>query len=155
MSTPYPQSRPASSIQQSLQQQTQFPNNSMSTFQQQTPEAANLKYSAKHAGLYLYVARLLRPIWNRNCMDNKCCSTITIQDCSQLLNDLYALKSFLELNSVNNFAGMTKMSGMSNSVMNTNGQNNHLNREEAHVEEMKSIEALVRLISEFPLIFLF
>lgn len=25
-------------------------------------------YSAKHTGLYLYLGRLLRPIWNLNCV---------------------------------------------------------------------------------------
>lgn len=164
MSTPYAQSRPASSVQQSLMQQTQFPGNN-STFQPQQMEMFNLKYSAKHGGLYMHVSKILRPIWNRKCIDANLSSTISIQDCNQLLNDLFAVRGFLEANSV---AGMMKMSAggganmmspyssfinNAHSGMNGFSGNNQLQqqqqkREEAFAEEKKSLDALVAFISE-------
>lgn len=68
-------------------------------------EAANINYSAKHAGLYLHVARLLRPIWKKRCVDSKLCSLITQFDCIEILEDLYAIKSFLEVHSVSDLSG--------------------------------------------------
>jgi len=35
-------------------------------------------FSAKHSGLYLYVGRILRPIWNVRCIKQEiiCCKTV-------------------------------------------------------------------------------
>lgn len=63
--------------------------------------AGNIVYSAKHDGLYLYVARLLRPIWKLRCVDANLCSTLSQADCTVILDDLYAIKAFLDVNSVN------------------------------------------------------
>lgn len=178
MSTPYT-SRPASSVQQSLLQQTQFPASpNISGFQapqhqQQFPDASNLNYSAKHTGLYLHIARLLRPIWNKRCVDQKLESAVTIHDCSQVLDDLFAIRAFLEANSVNNLAGFMKISSNQSGILSPNpyghfagsngivggpggaggqqGQKNTL--EEAHAEEKKSLDALIRFISEYSLSF--
>ena len=164
MSTPYAQSRPASSVQQSLMQQTQFPGNN-STFQPQQMDLFNLKYSAKHGGLYMHVSRIVRPIWNRKCIDGNLSSSISIQDCNQLLSDLFAVRSFLEANTV---SGMMKMTSgastnlmssynsfMSNTHSGLNGfsgnnqlQQLQLKRDEAFVEEKKSLDALVGFISK-------
>ena len=152
MSTPYAQSRPASSIQQNLMQQTQF-NNTGSTFQPPPQmDAYNLKFSAKHGALYLHTARILRPIWNRKCIDGKLSSTISIQDCNQILRDLFSLRSFLEANSgfglrsaANPYSGFNN----SHSVVNGNtGNQLHQRRDEALLEEKKSLDALVSFISE-------
>lgn len=162
MSTPY--ARPASSIQQSLMQQTQFPGNN-STFQQsQQMDLFSLKYSAKHGGLYLHVSRILRPIWNRKCINAERSSTITIQDCNQILSELFAVRGFLEANSI---AGLSKIvNGTSNILspynsflssphQSLNGfsgnhqmQQQQQKREEAFAEEKKSLDALVAFISE-------
>ncbi len=162
MSTPY-QSRPASSVQQSLHQQTQFPGSPNMSGIQQFPDTTNLNYSAKHTGLYLHIARLLRPIWNKRCLDQKLGSTVTTHDCSQILDDLFAIKGFLEANSVNNL--ITRINSNQSGVLSPNpyghysgtvangivpigagqqGQKNSV--EEAHVEEKKSLDALIRFI---------
>lgn len=60
-----------------------------------------IMYSSKHDGLYIYVARLLRPIWKLRCVDENLNSKLTQVDCTLILEDLYALKNFLEANSVN------------------------------------------------------
>jgi nuclear pore complex protein Nup155 len=165
MSTPYAQSRPASSVQQSLMQQTQF-NGNNSTFQQaQQMDLFNLKFSAKHGGLYLHVARILRPIWNRKCIDGNLTSTISIQDCNQILNDLFAVRTFLEANSLSGFMKMSSQPGnilspynsyMNNSHSVVNGfsgvnqiQQQQQKREEAFAEEKKSLDALFAFISKF------
>lgn len=165
MSTPYAASRqPPLPMQQSMMQQTQLlPNTS---FQQQTQQMDlfNLRYSAKHGGLYLHIARILRPIWNRKCIDEKLMSTITIQDCNQILSDLFAIKSFLESNTV---AGIAKTNvnilNPYNSFMPTAqaGNIHHLSsfaavpnqqmqhqqkKEEAFSEEKKSLDALFNFI---------
>lgn len=163
MSTPY---RPASSVQQSLMQQTQFPGNN-STFQQsQQMDLFNLKYSAKHGGLYLHVSRILRPIWNRKCINAERSSTITIQDCNQILSELFAVRGFLEANSV---AGLSKVANGNTSILSpynsfmtsphqvVNGFSGNIQlqqqqkRDEAFAEEKKSLDALVAFISAFNL----
>lgn len=66
----------------------------------------DIKYSPKHTGLYLYLVRLLRPIWKKKCivsMDGV--SSLTHENCSEILTELYALKAFLEDTPLNNFSG--------------------------------------------------
>jgi len=47
-------------------------------------------FSAKHSGLYLYVGRILRPIWNVRCIKQETiCSKIVVSD---ITNDYYVLK---------------------------------------------------------------
>lgn len=162
MSTPYA-SRPASSVHQSLMHQTQF-NGNNSTFQQQQQqplEIFNLKYSAKHGGLYLHVTRILRPIWNRRCIDKNRSSTISIPDCNQILSELFAIRAFLESNSASGFSRTSNgghSMGQYNSFMNSSHpvgmpgnqlQQQQQKREEALTEEKKSLDALVGFISEF------
>lgn len=156
MSTPFPTTRPASSVQQSLMQQTQFPTSQNQSQQNPTlqPEQTNLSYSAKHAGLYLHVSRLLRPIWRRRCIDQKMASTINSDDCSEVMNDLHAIKSFLEINSVSHLsANSARMNGINASTfvtaMSFNQQQQTASRksaEDALVEEKKSLDALNRFI---------
>uniref|UniRef100_A0A1A9WLY6 Uncharacterized protein n=1 Tax=Glossina brevipalpis TaxID=37001 RepID=A0A1A9WLY6_9MUSC len=62
---------------------------------------AAIVYSAKHDGLYLYVTRLLRPIWKLRCTDNNLNSSLNQNDCILILEELYALRNFLEANSMN------------------------------------------------------
>ncbi|XP_053970658.1 nuclear pore complex protein Nup154 [Hylaeus anthracinus] len=62
------------------------------------------QFSAKHNGLYLYVGRILRPIWNMRCIkqevNNKpqISSTISAEQVTWILGLLQALKSFLKRN---------------------------------------------------------
>lgn len=61
-------------------------------------------YSSKHDALYLYFARLIRPIWKMRCVDENLNSKLTHLDCKYILKDLYSLKNFLEANSVNDLS---------------------------------------------------
>lgn len=78
---------------------------------QQTPVFVNqqpqdINYSAKHSALYLYVDRLLRPIWKKKCvLLPQCISSISHQDCAEVLDDLYALKAFLDAMPMSNLSG--------------------------------------------------
>lgn len=162
MSTPY--ARPASSVQQSLMQQTQFAGGNPAFQQSQQMDLFNLKYSAKHGGLYLHVSRILRPIWNRKCINAERSSTITIQDCNQILSELFAVRGFLEANSV---AGHSKIVNGTNGILSphssfinsshqsVNGFSGNVQlqqqqkRDEAFAEEKKSLDALVAFISKF------
>lgn len=158
MSTPYAQSRPAPPS-SPMGQNMMTPINP--TFQQpQQMEMFNLKYSAKHGGLYIHIARILRPLWNRRCMDiEKLASTITIYDCNQILTDLFAVRSFLEANTI---AGLSSAKSSSFNIIspghfNTYGSVNGFSssqqqqqmqqkKEEAFVEEKKSLDALFNFI---------
>lgn len=67
----------------------------------------NVLYSAKHTGLYLHVMRAVKPMWRRRCLLSKSgqvFSSITYQDCAQILDDLNAVKQFLVEHSVANLS---------------------------------------------------
>lgn len=73
-------------------------------FNQQPPQ--DITYSAQHSALYLYVARLLRPIWMKKCVIlPQCISSISYQDCAEILDDLYALKAFFDAIPMSNLSG--------------------------------------------------
>lgn len=161
MSTPYSQSRPASSIQQNVLQQTQY--NASSSFQRpQQLDMFNLKFSAKHGGLYLHIARILRPVWLMRCLNSNLCSSITIQDCNQILSDMFAIRGFLEVNSVAGLMKMNSPSGLlnqnpyssfinqtqlgSNGFTGSNQLQQQQKHDEAYTEEKKSLDALVRFL---------
>uniref|UniRef100_A0A182W7E4 Uncharacterized protein n=1 Tax=Anopheles minimus TaxID=112268 RepID=A0A182W7E4_9DIPT len=73
----------------------------------ETVESSLFHYSAKHAGLYLYMSRMLRCIWRKSCVNDRLYSTISQQDCVVLLEDLYAIRRFLENVTVSNLLGYT------------------------------------------------
>ncbi|XP_001605127.2 nuclear pore complex protein Nup155 isoform X2 [Nasonia vitripennis] len=75
--------------------------------QQSGPNAdtALQQFSAKHGGLYLYIGRILRPIWNLRCIkqesvNGKCQihSTVNATQIGWILGHLQALRSFLNKN---------------------------------------------------------
>lgn len=97
-------------------------------------------------------------------------STITQQDCNVILEDLYALKNFLDTNSVANMSGMLQNYTNQNSIINCSpgrsygqfnqssmmggaGQQRNSN-EEAHIEEKRSLDAFTRFISKFDFLFI-
>ena len=76
--------------------------------QQQQIDTSNICYSAKHAGLYLHVSRMLRLVWKKKCIqfkENICSSNISFLDCAAILDDLYAIRSFIESMPMNNPSG--------------------------------------------------
>lgn len=82
-------------------------------FNQQQPQ--DISYSAKHSSLYLYVGRLLRPIWKKKCVIlPQCQSTISHEDCAVILDDLYALKTFLDAMPMSNMSGELKLNDNAN-----------------------------------------
>ncbi|KAL9930126.1 nuclear pore complex protein Nup154 isoform 1-T2 [Glossina fuscipes fuscipes] len=114
---------------------------------------AAVVYSAKHDGLYLYVTRLVRPIWKLRCTDSNLNSNLNQNDCTLILEELYAIRNFLEANSVNelsctlrNYSAQATMSnGYGASIQSTNMAANdpHLNAvEQAQAEEKRSLTAL-------------
>nr|XP_017099232.2 LOW QUALITY PROTEIN: nuclear pore complex protein Nup154 [Drosophila bipectinata] len=117
-------------------------------------ENSPIIFSAKHDGLYLYVGRMLRPIWQMRCVDDNFCSKLQVQDCDGLLCDLLALRSFLEAHSVHDISTsnrapfeshIDRTSGYSNILIN----NSHMPlteqrnlSEQAQVEEKRSLSSL-------------
>uniref|UniRef100_A0A1B0CAK3 Uncharacterized protein n=2 Tax=Lutzomyia longipalpis TaxID=7200 RepID=A0A1B0CAK3_LUTLO len=161
-STPFLASRPASAIQQSLLQQTQYPstvqNVSNANFTTTMDPSNNLVYSAKHTGLYLHVSRLLKPIWRRRCLSETSpfTSSISLQDCGQVLSDLYAIKAFLAANAATNVT--TTLQNNQSATQGASGvfqysPSGNLTRpknmaEDARLEEKKSLDALNRFINQ-------
>ncbi|GJQ73093.1 Nup154 [Trypoxylus dichotomus] len=152
--------------QQNYQYQTQSPNQSLSFAQsplQQTSPISPLsqmqtldpilplQYSSKHNGLYIYLERILRPIWHLLCVDKTVTaakkiffvSTVTSTDCVLMLAHLNALRLFFYKN--------TQLSiGINNSTIgkpaytiidqtNTNMTNYTL--QDAQMEEKHSLDA--------------
>lgn len=62
-------------------------------------ESTNICYSAKHAGLYLYASRLLRSIWNRNCLN-------ALHNYDEILSNLTKLSGFIDYILKNNVSGI-------------------------------------------------
>ncbi|XP_030374096.1 nuclear pore complex protein Nup154-like [Scaptodrosophila lebanonensis] len=106
------------------------------------PQNIIVLFSAKHDGLYLYISRLLRPIWQLNCVDDELCSTLSPNDCSQLLEELKSLRTFLVILSAIDVNGQSTNSYMSLKIM----ANNHIVAEKALLEEMRSLSALNQFI---------
>lgn len=107
VSTPYPMSQqhqqnlPYSPISRNLNDRTVQPQ----SFQQ----LQDIVYSPKHNGLYLYLIRLLRPIWKKKCIiAPEGVSSLTYQHCAEILSELRALKAFLDELPMNNFQGWTR-----------------------------------------------
>ncbi|KAJ8961865.1 hypothetical protein NQ318_021483 [Aromia moschata] len=108
-------------------------------------------FSSKHNGLYLYLGRILRPIWNRRCIENICMdgrtvtnqSTISSEECIYILNNLTALHSFLMRNtqlSAPRSAPAAHNSMFNNTSMNLTRANYTLH--DAQLDERQSLDAL-------------
>lgn len=176
-STPYAGMRAASAIQQSLFQQTtriQSPTGGTSPGMNHTLTGEqNVVYSAKHTGLYLHVMRVLKPLWRRRCLLSKngqVFSSITYQDCAQVLEELMAIRRFLVEHSVASLSTSGTLYGHStvlnhHSTFTDNGFQSPANSmvaqygsaqqgrngagsalEEARMEEKRSLDALSRFI---------
>ncbi|XP_049867137.1 nuclear pore complex protein Nup154 [Pectinophora gossypiella] len=106
----YPGS-PNQSLQSPFQQNMMTPGFNQSTFignmsqQQRDPNfSVQVEYSAKHNGLYIYVGRILAPIWNLRCVsksstpDNKefLCSRVTGSDCAHIVQRLQRVAAFMQ-----------------------------------------------------------
>lgn len=118
-----------------------------STFQMQQP--TDVKYSAKHTGLYLYLIRLLRPIWKKKCVDiNKLESTLSYAHCSEILSELYALKAFLEDVPLCNYSEFSPTNLLNNEYTHPSAMHQRNSIEQAAVDdEKRSINALSLFIS--------
>ncbi|KAK6639409.1 hypothetical protein RUM43_007682 [Polyplax serrata] len=70
-------------------------------------EASTIVFSAKHNGLYIYVSRILRPLWSERIVtrittstkQQFLCSKVTSDECVWVLGYLHSVKAFLEKNS--------------------------------------------------------
>ncbi|XP_046432876.1 nuclear pore complex protein Nup155 [Neodiprion virginianus] len=108
------------------------------------PDKALQQFSGKHGGLYLYVGRILRPIWNVRCIkletvNNKVqiLSTIPSADIAWIQGHLQALRAFLNKN--------TNISKQHNTIRNSsNGFESTMSPhiQEPIIEERNSLDAL-------------
>lgn len=101
VSTPYPMS-------QQRGEQMSFSARSLNERGAQQPfhQLQDIIYSPKHTGLYLYLIRLLKPIWKKKCIISpEGVSSLTYQNCADILCELRALKAFIEEIPLNNFSG--------------------------------------------------
>ncbi|XP_014228329.1 nuclear pore complex protein Nup154 [Trichogramma pretiosum] len=110
-------------------------------------EATGLQqFSAKHGGLYLYIGRILRPIWNLRCIKQdsnqagktQIFSTVNSTQVGWILGHLQALRSFLNKNThiSKSHGGMRNVNdGFDNTTIASQYQ-------EPIVEERNSLDAL-------------
>ncbi|XP_020807415.1 nuclear pore complex protein Nup155 [Drosophila serrata] len=159
MSTPMPNANQGNTPMSYNASQFNQPISPISNLQQPSPVVVNnensqIVYSAKHDGLYLYVSRMLRSIWQLPCVDKNFCSQVGPKDCSVLLADLRALRRFLEDHSVHDISSSTRVSFdshldrtsgyntliMANTHLPISEQRNYA--EQAQVEEKRSLSAL-------------
>ncbi|KAH8413233.1 hypothetical protein KR009_009074 [Drosophila setifemur] len=156
MSTPMPNPGGASptSFPASQYNQPISPIGNMQQSQAINNENSAILFSAKHDGLYLYVSRMLRPIWQLHCVNENLCSKFGPNDCESMLMDLVSLRSFLDVHSVHDISSSTRATfdthldrsnGFGTLLMN----NSHLPiseqrnlTEQAQVEEKRSLSAL-------------
>lgn len=106
VSTPYPMS-------QQRGEQMSFSARSLNERGAQQPfnQLQDIIYSPKHTGLYLYLIRLLKPIWKKKCIISpEGVSSLNYQNCSDILCELRALKAFIEEIPLNNLSGKWSMS---------------------------------------------
>ncbi|XP_011313670.1 nuclear pore complex protein Nup155 [Fopius arisanus] len=103
------------------------------------------QFSAKHGGLYLYVGRILRPIWNIRCIKQEIVnakpqvqSTVTSIQIGWILGHLQALRSFLNKNTHISKQHTTSRSLTTEGHFDT-GMSHY---QEPMVEERNSLDAL-------------
>ncbi|XP_075969524.1 nuclear pore complex protein Nup154 [Anticarsia gemmatalis] len=99
---------PQSPFHQSMMSPTAFNQSSFVgnvTQQQRDPNfAMPVEYSAKHNGLYIYIGRILSPIWSLKCVtmsqtpDNKefMSSKVTGEDCAYIVQKLHRVAAFMQ-----------------------------------------------------------
>ncbi|KAL4703015.1 hypothetical protein ACJJTC_010001 [Scirpophaga incertulas] len=104
--TPNHSMAPHSPFQQNVMSPTAFNQSSFNVTQQHREPnyPVPIEYSAKHNGMYIYVGRILYPIWNLKCVskshtpDNKefMCSNVTGEDCAYIVHKLQRAASFMQ-----------------------------------------------------------
>lgn len=108
MSTPINPQRDPGSLFSAMKRNSPVWSQSMMPFSPQ--QAQEIVFSAKHVGIHLHLARLLRPIWKKKCiMLPQCESTISHSVCTEILDDLYAIKSFLDSLPISNLTGENRL----------------------------------------------
>lgn len=116
-----------------------------STFLSTTQQPqADIMFSAKHNGLYLYVSRILRPIWTRRLVKEigigELDTNVNLAEISIVCSHLQAVNCFLENNS--NIVSSTSVN------INITLVDDKTKLHEIHLLERKSLEALKQIISQ-------
>ncbi|KAF5299489.1 hypothetical protein FQR65_LT01071 [Abscondita terminalis] len=140
--------------QQTLPSSSMQPDPSNSSFRSFSPFA----YSAKHNGLYLYLSRILRPLWNMYCVkklevDKQKLfleSTVTADDCVWILGHLTSLWAFLKKNTHFTLSASTNQNTVSQynitqQTLNTSRPNQSL--QDAQIEERQSLASLKNFVN--------
>ncbi|XP_029678395.1 nuclear pore complex protein Nup155 isoform X1 [Formica exsecta] len=109
-----------------------------------TTDIALQHFSAKHSGLYLYVGRILRPIWNIRCIKqeminnkNVISSTVPATQITWILGHLQALRCFLNKNT-----HITKQQNTNRTLTDGFETTIQSHFQEPIVEERNSLDAL-------------
>lgn len=72
--------------------------------QSNVPGMNRYNFSAKHEAMFKYVAKILFSIWKLPCVGKNMSSSLTPNDCNDLLDDLNAIKNLFETNSINDLS---------------------------------------------------
>ncbi|RZC41057.1 nuclear pore complex protein Nup155 [Asbolus verrucosus] len=145
-------STPVTPHQQYQQQQQSPPQPSNITYHPSFDLNSPFVFSSKHNGLYLYLGRILRSIWNRRCIEKICpdgknivnTSTITSENCRWILHYLTTLHNFLLSNTqlaVSDNSNQQIQTPIGASKMSTTTRMNHT-LQDAQIEERLSLSSL-------------
>ncbi|XP_075223372.1 nuclear pore complex protein Nup154 isoform X2 [Lycorma delicatula] len=116
-------------------------------------ETNTVYFSAKHNGLYLYLSRILRPLWDTRIVqrvtmnDNKqyLVSSVMGEEVAIVAGHLLAVKSFLEKNTQFSSASAS-LSASSSGVDSLVGAGQRSRLQEAQLAEKQSLDALRTLV---------
>lgn len=61
-------------------------------------------FSAKHEAMFKYVSKILFSIWKLPCVTKEMTSSLSSNDCNELLDDLNAIKNLFDANSINDLS---------------------------------------------------
>ncbi|KAF5276078.1 hypothetical protein FQA39_LY00874 [Lamprigera yunnana] len=112
---------------------------------------SSFAYSSKHNGLYLYMSRILRPLWNMYCVEKMDVndkqklllrSTITADECVWILSHLTSLWTFLRKNTYLTIVptlNHTVLPTISTSQPSFNTSRTNLTLQDAQAEERQSL----------------
>ncbi|KAB0800462.1 hypothetical protein PPYR_06202 [Photinus pyralis] len=118
-------------------------------------------YSSKHNGLYLYLGRILRPIWNLHCVDKLGISqkeqvllksTINSEDCVLILSHLNSLWMFLRKNThltitANTVINQTNVTSLNLSHQQVNPTSINQTLQDAQLEERQSLASFKNFVA--------
>nr|XP_022900276.1 nuclear pore complex protein Nup155 [Onthophagus taurus]XP_022900277.1 nuclear pore complex protein Nup155 [Onthophagus taurus] len=160
MSTPAPYSNIQNMQNQNLSYSSYNPQFQNVGISPNTSQFEPFQYSSKHNGLYFYLERILRPIWNMLCVEKNVAqnikkvylsSTITSTDCILTLSHLNSLRNFVmkntQLSTYNNQNSRNNNPNQTDQTINPVNVTQNYTLYDAQMDEKHSLDAFKTFIN--------